>query len=508
MPFERPDAMALADTPALLVAGGDARIRRDPATGLSKYGCSAHPDPALVALGSCTASTISTAGLAAADALRTALVRALSHESPEAVYASHAKRLRATLIDLCGFTDGDGVEAMLAASGTDALLLAAQWLKPDCTVMVEPDETGSGAVAALRGRHFNPRTAHRTSVTIGAPIGDWHGALHTVPVRADDGSLRPAGDIDAEWTAVVTTAALAGQRVLLILTDVSKTGLIVPAVDTMLALKRRWPAQVEVLVDACQFRMSTATVRAYLAEGCMVALTGSKFITGPTFSGVLMIPPSTAARYRNAALDTGAGAYSGIADWPQGWGASAALPATANFGLLLRWEAALPSLHAFVALPAAQITAVVRRFGATVSAALAANPCFEALPVARMERGVWAHEWDSEQTIFPFLLRTPGSQRWLTHPETEQMHQALRRADGCRERQRFQLGQPVPCGTRDGVTVSALRLCISAPMIVSACTAGEAEAEAALCSVRAAFARIGALLEGEEDASAADSISH
>jgi hypothetical protein len=31
-----------------------------------------------------------------------------------------------------------------------------------------------------------------------------------------------------------------------------------------------------------------------------------------------------------------------------------------------------------------------------------------------------------------------------------------------------QLGQPVPCGTRDGVAVSALRLCLSARLVSDA----------------------------------------
>ncbi len=508
MPSCPPSEPVLADTPALLVSGGDARIRRDPATGLSKYGCGAQPDPDLIALGSCTASTISTAGMAAANALRTACLQALKDQPATTVYATRAQRLRTTLIDLCGFTESDRVDAVLAASGTDVLLLAAQWLKPDCTVMVEPGETGSGAVAALRGQHFNPRTAHRASVTIGDPIGDWRGTLVTLPVREADGSLRSAAEIDAEWTARVNAAAQAGQRVLLILTDVTKTGLIVPGIDTVLALKRRWPAQVEVLVDACQFRMSMATVRAYVAEGWMVALTGSKFVAGPTFSGVLLVPPATADRYRDVALGSGAGAYSGIADWPQGWAAGASLPATTNFGMLLRWEAALPNLRAFAALSDQAVTAFLRRFGKTITTALAANPCFEALPVAALARGSlagtknrdadwgaeWAAEWDTAQTIFPFLLRAPGSLRPLQPDETEQVHRALQLAGDLHGGRRFQLGQPVACGLRDAVEVSALRLCVGAPMLVAACTGGEAAVEAALGAALAAFDRIGELL--------------
>ena len=37
---------------------------------------------------------------------------------------------------------------------------------------------------------------------------------------------------------------------------------------------------------------------------------------------------------------------------------------------------------------------------------------------------------------------------------------------------RYQLGQPVSCGKRDGVPVSALRICASARLIVEATTGG------------------------------------
>ena len=469
---------ALPDTAALLVSGGDARITVDPSSGISMYGCRPCPDPDLVALGSCTASLISEAGFAAASALRQHCVEQLRVNSPGVVYAEQAARLRSELLACCGLAPADGVEAVLAASGTDLFLLAAQWLKPQRTVMVAAGETGSGVPAALHGRHFNGRAACAGEVPIGALVGDWEGDLVALAVRAQDGSLRAAASVDADCAASVGAAAAAGQRVLLVLTDVSKTGLIVPSIEVALAMQRRFPAQVEVLVDACQFRLSAPTLRAYLAQDWMVALTGSKFIGGPTFCGALLVPRACAARYRDAPLNAGVNAYSNANDWPPAWRSGQCLPATGNFGLLLRWAAALSGLRLFVSVPEARIAAFLQRFADTVNARLALDDCLEALPVPPLSRralGI-AGAWDTRQSIFPFLIHVPdeaGGRRPLKREETERLQKALLNpAAGAR---RFQLGQAVACGVRDGVPVSALRLCVSARMVVTACTDEGAE---------------------------------
>ena len=466
----------LPDTATLLVSGGDARITLDPVSGLSMYGCRPCPDPELIAFGSSTASLISPAGFAAADALRQTLRMQLRDQSAAAVYALHAERLRSDLLEQCGVSRVDGVagvDVVLAASGTDVHLLAAQWLRPQRTVSVTKSETGSGVPAALQGQHFNTLAAGGGAVMTGTPVADWTGALFTVAARAPDGTLRDEAAVDADTIAHVAHAVEAGQRVLLILTDVSKTGLIVPRIETVLYLKNRWPAHVTVLVAACQFRLSAATVRAYLAQDCLVALTGSKFISGPTFCGALLIPPSIAARYRDQTLAIGVGAYSTVADWPAGWRASRLLPYAANFGLLLRWEAALTELRPFFALPASLITTFLQRFSIAVQARLAHDACFETLTAPALCRPLpgMLKSWDTLQTIFSFLIYQrdkQGGRRPLSHVETVGLYQRLRSgADSTQDR--FQFGQPVPCGDRNGVAVSALRLCVSAPMIVAAC---------------------------------------
>ncbi|EGF32559.1 hypothetical protein IMCC9480_2328 [Oxalobacteraceae bacterium IMCC9480] len=454
----------------VLLSGGDDRLVLD-ASGRSRYGCQPCPDPALVALGSSTASVISVAGYAAAGALHARCKTLLRHQPAAAVYANEAGRVRDELVALCGLPD---TGAVLGASGTDLHLLAGHWLQPDCVVIIDGAETGSGLPAALRGKHYSSCAAHSTLVPAGAPLDDWQAALVTLSPRAADGSLRDPEQVDADCVAAVTQAAEAGRRVLLVLTDLSKTGLLVPGRATVLALQQRWPALVTVLVDACQFRLSAASVRDYLACGFLVALTGSKFAGGPTFCGVLLVPGVLAERYRDRPLNAAVGAYSCAADWPAQWRCGQSLPVSTNFGLLLRWQAALFGLQQFHRLPAAQVSALLTTFGSAVSARIASDPLLEALPVAPLHRADAG--WDSLQTVFPFLLRhADGS--YFDVVQTRAVHQALMHGE-----RRYQLGQAVACGERDGMPVMALRLCVSALMVIAG-AAGASMTEDALAAL-------------------------
>jgi len=481
----------LPATEQLLVEGGDARIALDPDSGLNQYGCSPFPDPDGAAFGSATASIISPAGLAAANHLRHRLLLASGAEPRAATYAREINRIRGELVRWCGVADLPGLDVVFAASGTDIHLISAQLAggaesMPALTIMADAAETGSCVPAALAGRHFSTRSTLGNTVAEGAPIAD-DGAMEvvTTPIRHADGFARPTADIDAEVESLATGAAAMGRRVLLILIDVSKTGLIAPSPGCVLALHRRLPDTVDVLVDACQFRIAPSTLRAYLAHGFMVALTGSKFVTGPTFSGALLIPASIARRLRGRPLPRALHAYSARADWPQGWAAAERLDNAANFGLLLRWEAALQELRAFRSAPENAVARFLQAFARAVRRRLLSDPLFEPLPLSPLDRRplAAATSWDHIPTIFPFLLYPPGSSAGktpLNHEKTMQVYRLLQvdlvgRRDldrtgfiGDIAALRCQLGQPVACGNRDGAPLSALRLCASARLIVEA----------------------------------------
>ena len=436
-------------TQQLLVSGGDARIVLDPHSGLNKYGCRPYPDPQMLALGSSTASVISAASFAAVGKLRDRLLHELDSAPPAAVYAREMQRVRTEL--LCDLTDMD-IELVFATSGTDAHFVAARHIAyasgtPLRVVMVEEAETGSGVAEALGGQDFRVNTLAGSSRN-----GGRFDAIEvlSVPLRAADGTTRAAEHIDADVVALVNEAVAQGRRVLLVMVDQSKTGLIAPSPACVAELHHLPQAYLDILVDACQFRIAPPTLRAYLQQGFMVALTGSKFFTGPSFSGALLFPASMGQR-----LKIPTGDDIGVA----------------NFGLLLRWEAALVELRRVRAVPESEVVRFMEAFEQAVQQRLIHDTHFEALEVPSLKRQpfITQQSWDHVQSIFPFLLyrsETAAGRIPLNRDQTLQIYRQLpvEGAPGLR----CQFGQPVACGTREGIPVSALRLCISARLIADA----------------------------------------
>ena len=510
VPARAPIDDARAPTAQLLTQGGDHRIRIDGATGLNPYGYAPSPDDGLVAFGSSTASTISGAAFAAADRLRIRLAEALKTTPAAAVFEREMARVRAELLQLCGLEDAS-VEVLLSPSGTDLHMLAAQLVgsdpvRPTLAIIAEETETGSGVPAALAGRRYSAVTPFEDLVDDEGPItGALAADVISVAARAADGRPRDPGAVDLEVERLAADAAGAGRRVLLVVTDVSKTGLITPTPAVAKRLAARWPDKVVVLVDASQMRLTPATMQAYVREGWLVAISGSKFLTGPAFSGAMLIPRPLAETLRHRVLSPHLRAYSTQSEWPPGWTARTLLEPAGNLGLLLRWEAALEELRRFRTLPEAQISAFVAQLGRTAAAAIAASPALEALGGRDLDRACGpAGGWDSLPTIFPFLLRRvspAGPGAWLSPDETARVHRLLRQdlaAQGaaCGDAQvrtaaglRIEMGQPVPVGLRDGVQLSALRFCIGARQIADACSGGPAAAARSLLDCRLALAK-------------------
>lgn len=456
MPSQSQTPGNLPSTEQLLIAGGDARIAVDPLSGLNKYGCGPFPDPQLLAFGSSTASTVSPEGFAAANRLRQKLLHAIGTESPSAVYALEMQRIRSEWLRLCELSDLAGLELVFSPSGTDIHAIVSHYagngtFAPALAIMVAANETGSGVASALTGNTVE---------------------VAQVSVRLDDGTPRPLAVIDADVETLVGNAVAANRRVLLVLADQSKTGLIAPSAACAMTLHRRFPDHIEVLIDACQFRIAMPTLRAYLEQDFMVALTGSKFLAAPSFSGALLLPQAVAQRLQKRTLPRGLLSCSSKANWP----GTEHLDTAANFGLLLRCEIALEELRRFRAVPQAAAIDFMQAFAEAIRHRLASDPHFESLPVPPLDRRplIEANSWDHLQTIFPFLLYAPQSNGRipLSLEETLHIYRQLPVApdSGNLAAIRCQLGQPVACGVRNGIAVSALRLCLSSRLIIEATT--------------------------------------
>ncbi len=463
----------------LMEQGGDGRLAIDPLTGLNAYGCSHRPRPWAVTFASSTASSSSERGYAGAEAARRRLVRQGLTDGPEKALAAEAARVRAEIA--AGFGLGADAGVIVAASGTDcelfalALAVAAADGRAVVNLLVAPEETGSGVPLAAEGRHFAPETAWQSPVEKGARVAGFPAATRRlgIALRGADGTPRPPAAVTAEIAAEVAQAVADGARVLLHVLDVSKTGLLAPDPAWAGRLAARFPGLVDVVVDACQARLSEDRVRQYVAAGFAVLVTGSKFFTGPPFAGAVLVPPALLARLRAHPLPAGLADYAGAWEWPEEVGGRVLAP-RANAGLLLRWNAALAEMAAFRAVPAAERRESLARFTGAVAAAIAASPDLEPVAVPAPDRSDAG--WDGLATILSFAVRAPGGglmgvaearavYRWLNADLAAAIPAPLSYAERELARLFCHIGQPVPLAGPGGRPIGALRISAGARLV-------------------------------------------
>ncbi len=417
----------LGPAETLMAEGGDARLQVDPLTGLNHYGCSHRPRPWAITFASSTASSLSERGFEAAEAARRRLAAAaLAGDAPAALRAECGQVRRAI-----GAHYGLGESGVvLAASGTDSEILALAVcalpsvsgpVRPITTILVAPEETGTGVPLAAAGCHFAGDTARGGTVAKGEPIDGMPADTRVLRVAIRDraGRLLDPAQVDEACARMAQAEVAQGRLVLLHRLDLSKTGLLAPSTDCLRRLQDRLGDRLELLVDACQARLDRRRPQDWLARGWMVMVTGSKFFTGPPFCGALLLPPRLARRLRGpGSLPAGLADYGGDADWPDG----TAMPRQpggpdepVNLGLVLRWQAALAEMAALAQVPDRVARARTEAFLEGVEAAIAASPDVVAVEVPAPARdplpgasGEPEPCWDQLQTIRSLLVLAPG----------------------------------------------------------------------------------------------------
>jgi hypothetical protein len=415
----------LGTAEALMETGGDIRLARDPVSGLNGYGCSHRPRPWAVTFASSTASSSSERGYAAADLWRLRVTAALLRGTNKRVAVRRAlAAVRRGIARAYGLPAG--VAVVLAASGTDCELLALALTHLDGgqgrirNILLAPEETGRGVPMAARGVHFAVDTALGHDVIQQAPIAGFRPDTEVVNISLRDavGGLRKIEVIEAEIEAAVGQ----GGRVMLHALDLSKTGLLAPGPEFLARLRGRFKDCFDIVVDACQARLSPESVRAYLALDAVVLVTGSKFFTGPPFAGAALLPARVAARLAGErALPEGLAAYFGRDEFFSPCPAARVLPETGNYGLALRWHAALAEMRAFFRTAPARRAAILAGFGDVVREEVAARPALTLVDAPALVRG--AESWEEKPSIFTFLLRAPhAAGRYLTPVEARAVY--------------------------------------------------------------------------------------
>jgi len=464
----------------LLAGGGDPRLGIDPGSGFNGYGCRPVPCPGTLSFASSTATSISQRAFDRAGVAREALLRSAIALGIDAAFDARVEAMREELKACLGLSQ-TRAEVVFSPSGTDSQLQAlflVRALKGPAltTVIVAADQTGSGTADTARGHHFSAATANGIRVRKGEPIAGLAPSVGSIALRLLDetGGFRPPAATDAQVIGAIEQSVASGNNVLLQIMDCSKLGWRIPSDPCLDQIQARWPDRVQVVVDACQMRLGRPRLQKYLERGHIVLVTGSKFFTGPPFSGALLVPAALSkALAAVSGKAEGLVDYSSRSDWPQSWNSlRTGFPVRQNFGLWLRWEAALEEIRAYYAMPDEFRTAALNTFGEGVERIVASSPSLVALPPQQRPGDDAADDEELAQpTIFPFLIRHHG--RVLPLAECRQIYRALARdaladvaADG-RDAEiaanTCLIGQPVALGQ-----FAALRLCAGARLVTQA----------------------------------------
>jgi len=451
----------------LMTEGGDGRIRLDAATGLNKYFSAPRPRE-ILAYASSTANDISPAAYAEVERVLAALG---PDPSPEA-YRARLETLRDRIRR--AYRLGDDVALVFAPSGTDLEYVALACVKarePAGTnaILLGADEVGSGCILSAHGLYFADETALGVKVKQGDPIAGLGGAkvdLIDIPVRDRDGKVRPSDEIAARMASSIATARADRRHSLVHVVHGSKTGLILPSLGD---IDRLAAEGATLVVDACQARITSAAMQAYLTRDAIVFVTGSKFMGGPPFSGFALIPRALAEA--PSPLPEGFASIFRSAEWPAGWPGAEKLPDGPNLGLLLRLEASVFELERFQRLPTDQVERVVLAFHAAIRAEIVAKT-----PARRVAPYPPGQVEDADS--HPIEMRTlstldlsgfqPGG---ASFEDAQRWHKAMA-LSGVR------VGQPVKCGRlADGRWGATLRIGLSMPQVAEAAAlTGEAMA--------------------------------
>jgi hypothetical protein len=474
---------------ALMLRDGDNRLDLDPESGCNRYGGSPLPRRDAIEFSSSTAADLSPLALRAAEDTRQRLMPATAQGDSGLAHMVLADGIKLDLLRVLGLEADGSVYPILAASGTTAMMMAAHIalgrdVRPTLAILVGPDETGRGVPAVVIGRHPAPCAPTGAAVSQNGLIGGMPSDIRIMRMAIRNGQGRPLPpDSLAEPIAgVVAREQSAGRRVVLHVLEGSKTGLVAPGIAPVLSL-RRWFPDLPITVDACQWRTGSVVLRRYLNAGCMVALTGSKFMGGPPFSGALLVPARLFEAM--APLPASFADYSWRYDWPEDdSGRCAGLPKTGNAGLLLRWRAALAEVAAFAELPAARVALSLDEIGRAVRSALLASSDV-ALLAAVPAVGADSEGWASRSSIFTFAVRSRRSGGWLDETALRRIHSLLASdvspmlpADASPEQRHLasricHIGQPV--AFTSGPHPAGLRLAIGARRIVAASRNGGLE---------------------------------
>ncbi|WP_396601005.1 hypothetical protein [Algibacter sp. R77976] len=341
----------------LLMDGGDLRLNIDEVKLLNKYGCRPFPRPEAFTFASSTATSVSNFAFDKTDKARSILIKNSLKNGFTNTTIDFSESLKNNLKSI--FKIKNECEIIFSPSGTDASLQIAAITqiitdKEITHVLVASDETGSGVPAALKGCHFENTTALNFPIKKGDRIEGFRDVeLIKIPFRDENGQLKSVSQLDSETFKAITDTHKQGRQVVLHVMDHSKLGYQSPSEDMMEELNKLDDLSMQVIIDAAQLRLDPEDIQDYLEKEYIVSITGSKYFTGPPYSGALIFPENVSKLIDAAKckLPKGLTQYFNHSDWPTSWFCSKELSDGFNYGSYMRWNAAIVEMDRYFKTP-------------------------------------------------------------------------------------------------------------------------------------------------------------
>ncbi|MFA5300116.1 MAG: hypothetical protein WC389_18165, partial [Lutibacter sp.] len=344
-------------TEYLFMSGGDLRLNIDEIDLLNKYGCRPFPRPDAFTFASSTATSVSNFAFDKTDKVRSILIKNSLKNGFKNTTIAFSELLKNNLRKI--FKLKDECQIIFSPSGTDSALQIAAITQiisnKDIThVLVASDETGSGVPAALKGCHFENTTALNYPVKKGDKIEGFRDIdLIKIPFRDENGALKSSSQLDKEVFNAISKTNELGRHVVLHTMDQSKLGYQSPSEKMMQNLNTLNNLSIQIIVDAAQLRLDPTDIQNYLNKGYIVTITGSKYFTGPPYSGALILPKSVSKLIHSVknTLPEGLTKYYHHSDWPTSWFCSNDLSDGYNYGSYMRWNAAIVEMVRYYKTP-------------------------------------------------------------------------------------------------------------------------------------------------------------
>ncbi|AUS04263.1 hypothetical protein [Pseudotamlana carrageenivorans] len=344
-------------TEYLLMSGGDHRLNIDEVALLNKYGCRPFPRPDAFTFASSTATSVSNFAFDKTDKVRSILIKNCLKNGFENTTIDFSELLKTNLKKI--FKINEACEIIFSPSGTDSSLQIAAIAqivtnKEITHILVASDETGSGVSTALNGCHFENTSALNYTVKKGDKIKGFQDVdVVKIPFRDAHGKLKSTDQLDDEVFKAITKTIELGRFAVLHVMDHSKLGYQSPSESMMYELNKFESSSLQVIVDAAQLRLDAADIQDYLKKGYIISITGSKYFTGPPYSGALILPETVNALIHASekSLPVGLSQYYNHSDFPKSWSCSKVLSDGFNYGSYMRWNAAIVEMDRYYKTP-------------------------------------------------------------------------------------------------------------------------------------------------------------